>query len=194
MLGYRGGFRYLSDPKVFEMELKAVKRVRNIKGFKNLWIMLPFIHKPKELIDIKKIMSGVGLMRSPTFKIWMMVEIPSNVILLDQFIKAGIDGISIGSNDLTMLILGVDRDNSEVAQIYNEEDDSVLWALEKIIKTCQKYKITSSLCGQAASDYPDLITKLVEWGISSISVNVDAISNTRQIMYQAEKRLAFKNE
>jgi len=194
MLGYRGGFRYLSDPKVFEMELKAVKRVRNIKGFKNLWIMLPFIHKPKELIDIKKIMSGVGLMRSPTFKIWMMVEIPSNVILLDQFIKAGIDGISIGSNDLTMLILGVDRDNSEVAQIYNEEDDSVLWALEKIIKTCQKYKITSSLCGQAASDYPDLITKLVEWGISSISVNADAISNTRQIMYQAEKRLAFKNE
>ncbi|MBI1869545.1 phosphoenolpyruvate synthase, partial [Candidatus Gottesmanbacteria bacterium] len=98
----------------------------------------------------------------------------------------------IGSNDLTMLIMGTDRDNSEVASIFDERNPAVLWALEKVIKTCHKRRITSSICGQAPSDYPELVDRLVEWGITSISVNPDAIDRTREEIYQAEKKLIAK--
>ena len=116
-----------------------------------------------------------------------MVEIPSNVILLENFLDVGIDGVSIGSNDLTMLILGVDRDNAELARTFNEQDPAVLWAFEKTIKTCHKYQATSSICGQAPSFYPDLVEKLIEWGITSVSVNPDAIDQTRELVYEMEK-------
>jgi len=128
-------------------------------------------------------------LRSSSFKFWMMVEVPSNVILLEDFLKVGIDGVSIGSNDLTMLILGIDRDNSEVAKIFNEKDPAVLWALEKIIKTCHKYKVTCSICGQAPSTYPEIVEKLVSWGITSISVNPDVIDQVREEVFQAEKNV-----
>ncbi|MFH0864526.1 MAG: putative PEP-binding protein, partial [Candidatus Gottesmanbacteria bacterium] len=110
----------------------------------------------------------------------------------ENFIDTGIDGVSIGSNDLTMLILGVDRDNSELANNFNEQDPAVLWALEKTIKTCHKYGITSSICGQAPSDYPNLVEKLVSWGVTSISVNPDAIERSREIIFQAEEKLIRK--
>ena len=189
MLGFRGAFRYLVQPEVFKLELEAIKKVRNKMGFKNLWLMVPFVRTVQELKEIKKTIASQGLIRSPSFKLWLMVEIPSNVILLDKFIKVGIDGVSIGTNDLTQLILGVDRDNSEVASLFNEQDEAVLWALEKIIKTCHKYKITSSICGQAASDYPDLIEKLIKWGVTSVSVSPDAIDRTREIIYEMERKL-----
>ncbi|KKS74486.1 MAG: Phosphoenolpyruvate synthase, partial [Candidatus Gottesmanbacteria bacterium GW2011_GWC2_42_8] len=115
MLGYRGAYRYMSDPEVFNLELETIKMVRNKHGLKNLWLMLPFVRTVRELTEVKKIIAGSGLSRSASFKLWMMVEIPSNVILLDKFCEAGIDGVSIGSNDLTMLILGTDRDNTEVS-------------------------------------------------------------------------------
>ena len=123
----------------------------------------------------------------------MMVEIPTNVILLEEFIKIGIDGVSIGSNDLTMLILGTDRDNEDVAGEFNELDPAVLWALEKVVKTAAKYHIRCSICGQAPSVYAELTEKLVSWGISSISVNPDVVEITRQNIYQAEKKLISKN-
>ncbi len=185
-LGFRGAFRYITNPEVFELELKAIKEVR--KKYNNLWLMIPFCRTPQELQQVKKIIASQGLIRSSTFKLWLMVEIPANVILLEEFIKIGIDGVSVGSNDLTMLILGVDRDNAELANIFNEQNPAVLWALEKTIKTCQKFKITSSICGQAPSFYPGLIEKLVNWGITSISVNPDVIDTTRQIIYEAERR------
>ena len=188
MIGYRGAFRYIKDESVFELELEAIKQVRNQLGYKNLWMMIPFIRTVSELETVKKIISSHGLVRSPSFKLWMMVEIPSNVILLEDFIKVGIDGVSIGSNDLTMLILGVDRDSSDVAPIYDERNPAVLWAIKKTIKTCLKNRITCSLCGQAPSIYPDLTQKLVDWGITSVSVSPDMIEETRQIIYQAEKR------
>ena len=194
MLGFRGAFRYITDPEVFELELEAVKTVRNKMGLKNLWLMIPFVRTPKELLEVKKIVASVGLIRSSTFKLWLMVEIPSNVILLEKFIEVGIDGVSIGSNDLTMLILGVDRDNSEVAKDFNEQDQAVLWAIEKTIKTCQKMGITSSICGQAPSDYPDLVMQLVHFGITSISVNPDAAEVTREVIYEAEKKLIEKRK
>jgi len=109
--------------------------------------------------------------------------------LLEDFIKIGIDGISIGSNDLTMLILGTDRDNEEVASEFYELDEAVLWALERAVKTAVRTGITSSICGQAPSVYPELTQKLINWGITSISVNSDVLASTRQTIYEYEKKL-----
>lgn len=185
-IGFRGAFRYLQNPDVFEMELKAIKRVR--EKFNNLWLMVPFVRTPRELQEIKKIIVANDLNRSSSFKLWLMVEVPANVILLEDFLKVGLDGVSIGSNDLTMLTLGVDRDNNELAQAFNENDPALYWAFEQTIKICRKNKVTSSICGQAPSVYPDLVEKLVEWGITSISVNPDAIERTRELIAEAEKK------
>lgn len=193
MLGFRGASRYIVDEKTFLMELSAIKKVRNTMGYKNLSLMIPFVRTPEELLQVKKIVVSAGLSRTASFKLWMMVEVPSNVILFENFIKVGIDGVSIGSNDLTMLILGTDRDNNEVATIFDERNPAVLWALEKVIRTCAKEKITCSICGQAPSEYPSLVEKLVEWGVTSISVNPDAIERTREIVYQVEKEILKGN-
>ena len=192
MLGFRGAYRYIASSEVFELELQAIKKVRNKEGFKNLWVMIPFVRTVDELFKVKRIMAAEGLMRTSSFKLWMMVEIPSNVILLDKFIDCGIDGVSVGSNDLTMLILGTDRDNSEVAGVFDERNEAVTWALEKVVKTCHKRGITSSICGQAASDYPELIEKLVSWGVTSVSVNPDAVVNTKYVVSEAEKKVGKK--
>ncbi|OGH06152.1 MAG: phosphoenolpyruvate synthase [Candidatus Levybacteria bacterium RBG_16_35_11] len=189
MLGYRGAYRYINDPSVFKLELEAIKLLREKKGYKNLWVMLPFVRTVEELSKVKKIITSSGLQRSPTFKLWMMVEIPSNVILLPKFIECGIDGVSVGSNDLTMLILGTDRDNDEVAPEFDERNEAVLWAFEHIIKTCHKYKITASVCGQSVSSYPDLVEKLVNFGVTSVSVSPDAIDSTCETIAEAENKI-----
>jgi pyruvate,water dikinase len=188
MLGFRGAYRYISHPEVFGLELAAIKEVR--RKHKNLWLMIPFVRSPEELAKVRRLVASEGLFESPSFKFWMMVELPVNVILLDEFIKVGIDGVSIGSNDLTMLILGTDRDNAEVASAFNERSPAVLWALERIIKTCNRNGITSSICGQAPSQYDDLVQKLVEYGITSISVNPDSVDRARSLIYEAEKKVA----
>src|SRR3990167_5363977 len=157
MIGFRGASRYIDDSEVFNMELEAVKLVRNKKGYKNLHVMIPFVRTVSQIRDVKKLMSLQGLKRGGSFKIWMMVEIPSNVILLEDFIKEGIDGASIGTNDLTMLVLGVDRDNEKVANVYSELDPAVMWCLEKIVTVSKKHGVTCSVCGQAPSMYPDLV-------------------------------------
>lgn len=190
MLGYRGAFRYIKDPDVFKLELEAIKRIR--EKHKNFHLMIPFVRNVNELIAVKKIVEDAGLFEDRDFKFWMMCEIPVNVLMLEEFIAVGIDGISIGSNDLTMLILGTDRDNDEVASEFDERNPAVLWALEKVIKTCAKLKVTCGICGQAPSVYPELTEKLVSWGITSVSVNPDAIETTRQIIYEAEKKLLNK--
>lgn len=192
MLGYRGAFRYISDPAVFNLELEAIKRVRNKQKFNNLWLMIPFVHTPHELLQVKKLVAASGLNRGPSFKLWMMVELPANVILLEKFIEVGIDGVSIGSNDLTMLVLGVDRDNSEVSSVFDERNPAVQWAIEHVVKTCAKHNITASICGQAPSDYPELVEKLVEWGITSMSVNRDVVDQVRETIYHAEQKLVGK--
>ncbi|MBI5358270.1 phosphoenolpyruvate synthase [Candidatus Amesbacteria bacterium] len=189
MLGFRGAYRYIKNPDVFELELAAIKKVRNRMGHKNLYLMIPFVRTPAEMLDVKKIITTAGLIRGGTFKLYMMCEIPSNVILLDDFLNIGIDGISIGSNDLTMMIMGTDRDNEEVATEFDERNPAVIWALEKIIKTCIKRGVACGICGQAPSQYPELVEKLVNWGITSISVNPDAIDRTRQIVANCESKL-----
>jgi pyruvate,water dikinase len=193
MIGYRGVSRYLKEPEVFDMELEAIKVVRNKKGLKNLWVMVPFVRTVEQLREVKKLVSAAGLRRSGMFKFWMMAEIPSNVILLDDFIDEGIDGISIGTNDLTMLTLGIDRDNEKVADAYSEMNEAVLRSLEKLVTTCKKRKVTCSICGQAPSVFPELVEKLVEWGVTSVSVSPDALDKTREIVYEMEKKVLGKN-
>lgn len=192
MLGFRGAARYIADPRVFELELEAIKRVRNKKHLKNLHLMIPFVRSPAELLAVKKIVSSNGLSRSATFKLWMMVELPTNVISIDAFLDVGIDGISFGSNDLTMLVLGTDRDNSEIASAYNEVDPSLLWCYERVITACNKRGVTTSMCGQAPSDYPLLVHKLVEWGVTSMSVNRDVAVAVRHSIESAEQDLVAR--
>lgn len=187
LIGYRGAGRYVADPEVFELELKAIKEVRSKRN--NLHLMIPFVRSVKELIEVKKLIYAGDLKRNATFQLWMMVELPVNVISFPDFIAAGIDGVSIGTNDLTMLILGTDRDNQEISRSYNEMDPAVLWALERVITLSAKANITCSVCGQAPSVYPELTENLVKWGITSISVTPDRIDATRRLVYEAENKL-----
>lgn len=187
MLGFRGAFRYVSSPEVFNLELQAIKKVR--EKYKNLWLMIPFARSPQELAKVRRLVAIEGLFDSPTFKFWMMVEIPTNVIMFEEFAKVGIDGISVGSNDLTMLLTGTDRDNSEVASEFDEHSPALLWSLRRVIRLCHKYKISSSICGQAVSTYDDLVGKLVEYGTTSVSVNPDAVERVREVVAKAEEKI-----
>ncbi|MFC2073013.1 phosphoenolpyruvate synthase [Chloroflexota bacterium] len=187
MIGYRGASRYVTDVETFKLELEAIKKVR--EKYKNLWVMIPFVRTVNELAQTVKIMETEGLKRSKDFKIWMMVEVPSNIILLEKFLEVGIDGISIGSNDLTQLTLGIDRDSAKLAETFDERDEAVMLSLERAIKVAKSMGVTSSICGQAPSVYPELTKKLVEWGITSVSVSPDMIDQTREIIANVEERL-----
>lgn len=187
MLGYRGCSRYTREPEVLRLEIEAIKRV--CQHYDNLYVMIPFVRFADEMEKIKKFFIAEGLYQFPTFRLWMMVEVPSNVFLIDKFIDVGIDGISIGSNDLTQLILGIDRDNSKLAAEFDERNEAVLQAIEKVIKVSVSKGITSSICGQAPSVYPELTENLVKWGITSVSVTPDMIDKTRRVIAAAEAKL-----
>jgi len=191
MIGYRGASRYIADIDVFKLEIEAIKRVR--QNYKNLWVMIPFVRTVNELARTKEIMESEGLRRSDDFKLWMMVEVPSNIFLMEKFLEVGIDGISIGSNDLTQLILGIDRDSEKLAETFDERNEAVLIALERAIKVSKSMGVTSSICGQAPSVYPELTEKLVGWGITSVSVSPDMIGTTREIIAKAEERLKLND-
>jgi len=150
--------------------------------------MIPFVRTPLELREVIELMAKHGLERSDEFKLWIMAELPSNVLILDKFIDEGIDGISIGSNDLTQLILGMDRDNERLSNIGDERNEAVMQAFETLITTAKSRGITASICGQAPSDFPEITEKLVAWGITSISVSPDMIERTRQIVKACEDK------
>jgi len=190
MIGYRGASRYITDIATFKLEIEAIKRVR--KDYKNLYVMIPFVRTVDELKQTKEILESEGLKRSSDFKLWMMVEVPSNIFLIDKFIDAGIDGISIGSNDLTQLIMGIDRDSSKLANTFDERNEAVMTAIERAITVAKSKGITSSICGQAPSVYPELTEKLVAWGITSVSISPDMIGTTREIIAKAEAKLNIK--
>ena len=186
MLGYRGCSRYIREPDVFQLEIEAIKRVR--EKYNNLYVMIPFVRTVPGMADCRKMIEAQGLVRSKDFKLWMMVEVPSNIFLIEKFIAVGIDGISIGSNDLTQLILGTDRDSQKLSYIFDERNEAVLVALEKAISTAKAMGVTCSICGQAPSVYPELTEKLVQWGITSVSVSPDMIDVTREIIARIEAK------
>lgn len=190
MIGYRGASRYITDTESFRMEIEAIKRVRN--EYDNLHVMIPFVRTVDELVQTKSIMEEFGLKRSENFKLWMMTEIPANIFIIEKFLAVGIDGISIGSNDLTQLTLGIDRDSSKLASTFDERNEAVLVALERAITVSKSMGVTSSICGQAPSVYPELTEKLVSWGITSVSVSPDMIGATRAIIARAEAKLKMR--
>lgn len=190
LIGYRGAFRYAHDRKLFELELEAIQKVR--QTHKNLWVMIPFVRSVGEFREVRKIMFEAGLRRSSSFKIWMMAEIPENVIMIDDYIDTGIDGISIGTNDLTMLMLGADRDNENVASAYDERHPAVQWALERLVSKCRARGVTVSVCGQGPSTYHELAQQLVKWGVTSLSVSPDTIETTREMIAATERALTKK--
>ncbi len=187
MIGYRGASRYIREPDIFRLEVDAIKEVR--KEFRNLYVMVPFVRTAAELKGVKGLLAEQGLVRGEDFKLWMMVEVPSNVIVLDKFIDVGIDGISIGSNDLTQLVLGIDRDSEALADTFDERNEAVMTAIQTAVTVAKHRGITVSICGQAPSVYPEVTEKLVEWGITSVSVSPDMIDRTREIIANAEAKL-----
>lgn len=190
LLGWRGASRYY-DPKysaAFRLELKAVKKVRDEFGLKNLNCMIPFCRTVDEARKVTEIMKEEGLERGPDFKLLLMAEIPSNIILADQF-NQYVDGYSIGSNDLTMLILGCDRNNDTVASLFDERNLAIRRAIRHLIKVAHRDGKTVSICGQAPSVYPDFTEFLVKSGIDCVSVNPDMVKATKLNVARIEQRL-----
>ncbi len=194
MIGWRGASRYVSKEYIdtFKMELKAIKKVREEFGLTNVEVMIPFVRTIWELKEVLKILEDEGIQKKG-IKVGIMVEVPSTVILIDKFCELGIDFISIGSNDLTQLILGVDRDNGKLGEWFDERNEAVLRALERVIRICKKYGVKTSICGQAPSVYPEITKFLVEHGIDKISVNPDVIDRTRELVAQIEHKLLLDN-
>ena len=192
LMGWRGASRYY-DPKyieAFKLEVQAVKKVREEFGLNNLWVMIPFCRRVEEMEKINKIFEEQGLVRGPGFKVWLMAEIPSNCIVADKF-NQYVDGYSIGSNDLTMTILGCDRDNETVAHLFDERDLAVKRAIRLLIHLAHRDGKTVSICGQAPSVYPEFTEFLVRSGIDSISVNPDVVASTRKLVAMVEQRIVL---
>lgn len=191
MLGWRGASRYYSEEyrEAFELECRAIKKVRNEFGITNIKTMVPFCRDLTEARKVLSIMKKCGLVQGENgFEVYVMVEIPSNVILADQFAEL-FDGFSIGSNDLTQLTLGVDRDNRTVAHVYDENNEAVKELVRRIIKVAKQKKVKIGICGQAPSDYPEFARFLVEEGIDSISLSPDTVVKTTIDIAQTEAKL-----
>lgn len=189
MIGYRGAFRYVHEPDLFRLELEAFRMVRQDQRLDNLILMLPFVRTLSELRACRRLIDEVGLADDLTFPLWVMAEVPSILYWLPQYVQEGVTGVSIGSNDLTQLMLGADRDGQQLAEVFDERDPAVMGAIRDIIGSCRQEGITCSICGQAPSVYPEITEKLVEWGIDSISINPDVIDRTRRIIAASEQRL-----
>ncbi len=192
MLGFRGASRYAHPAYAegFALECRALRRVREDMGLTNVIIMLPFVRRVAEAEQVLAAMAAQGLRRGENgLQVYAMCEIPNNVVLIDAFARL-FDGFSIGSNDLTQLTLGVDRDSELVAFDYDERDAGVKEMIRLAVEGCRRNGIHSGLCGQAPSDYPDMAEYLVELGIDSMSLNPDTVLKTTKLVLDAESRLA----
>jgi pyruvate,water dikinase len=189
MIGWRGASRYYSDKykEAFGLEVKAIRRVREEMGLHNVVVMVPFCRTVEELLKVQEVMKEYGMERGKEgLELFLMAEIPSNILMAEQF-SQHIDGFSIGSNDLTQLTLGLDRDSSLVAHLYDERNPAVKEMLRMLIMTAKKMKVKVGICGQGPSDFPDFAQFLVELGIDSISVTPDSIVKTVKAIAEVEK-------
>ncbi len=193
MLGWRGASRYYSEEfkEAFGLECLAIKKVREEMGLTNVIVMVPFCRTPKEGEKVEKVMEEYGLRRGEKgLKVYVMCEIPSNVILFEEFAKL-FDGFSIGSNDLTQLTLGVDRDSSLVSHIYDERNEAVKWMVARAIEKGKETGRKVGICGQAPSDHPDFAQFIVEKGIDTISINPDSLLEVIRAVYEIEEKLGL---
>ena len=191
MIGLRGAYRYVRDPEPFHIELEMVKRVR--ARMPNLQLMIPFVRTGSEFAACKRLIDEAGLTDDPSFQLWVMGEVPSIVYWLEEYARLGAYGVSIGSNDLTQLTLGVDRDNETLAPLFDERDRAVRMSIRAIVNECHRLGLRSSICGQAPSVYPEYAEELVRDGIDSISVNPDVIEQTRHNIAVAERRIVLEH-
>ena len=188
MLGWRGASRYY-DPGYrdgFALECKAIRKVREELGFDNVIVMIPFCRTPEEADRVLEVMKGEGLEHGKAgMEIYVMCEVPSNVILADDFAKR-FDGFSIGSNDLTQLTLGIDRDSDQLAALFDERHPAVVWMIQEVIRRAHEHGCKVGLCGQAPSNYPEFAKVLVDAGIDSISCTPDSFFDVKRNVAEAE--------
>jgi pyruvate, water dikinase len=189
MIGYRGASRYIAEPDEFALEIEAIKQVRDGMDLKNLHVMIPFVRTVEEFRKVRDLMHENNLRQGPDFKLWIMVEVPSTVLELEEYIKEGIDGVSIGSNDLTQLTLGIDRDSAKLAAEFDERYPAVLNSILHVVRTCRKRHVTCSICGQAPSVYPEITEAMVKAGTTSVSVAPDVAVSTRKLIASVEKKI-----
>jgi pyruvate,water dikinase len=197
MIGWRGASRYYDETfkPAFELECRAIRKARSDVGLYNIKVMVPFCRTPDEGRRVIQVMKEFGLEqgKEDRLEIYVMCEIPSNVILADQFAEI-FDGFSIGSNDLTQLALGLDRDSSLVAHLYDERNEAVKRLVRQVIKVAKEKGRKIGICGQAPSDFPEFAEFLVESGIDSISLIPDTVIRTKVAIAAKEKKLGLKAE
>jgi pyruvate,water dikinase len=191
MIGYRGALRYLREPDLLRLELDAVARVWDA-GHRNLHLMLPFVRSAREFAQCRAIIADHGLLARPGFELWIMAEVPSVLFSLEAYAELGITGISIGSNDLTQLLLGADRDSDLVASAFDERDPAVTRYIAQLIERARELGLRTSICGQAPSVHPEYAELLVRAGIDAVSVSPDAVDRTRRLIAAAEQRLVVE--
>jgi pyruvate,water dikinase len=194
MIGYRGEYRYSKEDDIFRLELRAIRQAREKMGFTNIWVMVPFVRTLEVFRKTVKIMREEGLdhIADNSFQLWIMVEVPSAVFMIEEFCKEKIDGVSFGTNDLTMLVLGVDRNDTSVQELYDERNLGVLRAIAYTMTVCKKYGVTTSICGQAPSVYPDYLEFMIRCGATSISVNPDTVVASRKSVAVMEQKIQME--
>lgn len=188
ILGKRGTYIYLQNSVLFDLELQAIQQLQK-QGYYNIKLILPFVRSVEEFQFCQHRIIQAGLTQSPLFQIWIMAEVPSVLFLLPEYVKVGVQGIAIGSNDLTQLLLGIDREDAQLSQQYNAYHPAMRMALKQLIQQAKALGIPSSICGQASVQYPELIESLVEWGITTISVEPESVSTVYQAIARTEYRL-----
>jgi pyruvate,water dikinase len=191
MIGFRGALRYVQQPDVFHLELQAIARVWEA-GHHNFHVMLPFVRTAHELERCRALVGEAGLLERPGFELWVMAEVPSVLFNLERYARLGIAGISIGSNDLTQLLLGADRDSETLSETFDERDPAVTDYLRQLIPRARAAGLETSICGQAPSVHPEYAELLVRAGIDAISVSVDVVNRTRRLIAAAEQRLLLE--
>jgi pyruvate,water dikinase len=194
MIGYRGQYRYTKEDDIFRLELRAIRQARETLGFTNIWVMLPFVRTLRVFRETIKIMAEEGLDHrgNRDFQLWIMVEVPSACFMIEEFCREGIDGVSFGTNDLTMLVLGVDRNDISVQELYDERNLGVLRAIAYTMAICKKHGVTTSICGQAPSVYPDYLEFMIRCGCTSISVLPDTLVASRRSVAMLEQRIQME--
>ncbi|MGB7518150.1 MAG: putative PEP-binding protein, partial [Spirulinaceae cyanobacterium] len=192
LLGARGAYNYRLDGSLFDLELQALVKLYNC-GYNNIKLILPFIRSVPEFTFCRDRIIAAGLNNYPGFQLWIMAEVPSVIFLLPEYVKAGVQGIAIGSNDLTQLILGIDREDASLEQLCSEAYPAVIKAIEQLVKQAVKLNIPSSICGQLAIQYPEIIQQLIRWGITSISVDYHGVETTYQAIARGEKSLLLES-
>jgi pyruvate,water dikinase len=191
MIGLRGALRYTREPDVLGLELEALSRVWDA-GYENVHVMLPFVRTERELRRCVQLVEASGLPGRRGFELWVMAEVPSVLFNLARYRDLGIAGISIGSNDLTQLLLGADRDSEALAEVFDERDPAVLDYLRELIPAARALGLQTSICGQAPSVHPEYAEVLVRAGIDAVSVTPDAVDRARRLIAAAEQRLILE--